>query len=59
MAATSLARTPRVVPRDMTRADICNVEPLTRDDAEALGLCLAVADFEDTDRWTLTDGGEQ
>ena len=60
MAATSLARTPRAVPRDMTRADICNVEPLTRDDFEALGFeddGLDVLGWDDA--WTLTVGGEQ
>jgi hypothetical protein len=57
MAATSLARTPRAVPRDMTRADIANVEPLTADDADALGLPLEWADLDDADCWTLTEGG--
>jgi hypothetical protein len=37
MAATLPARTPRAVPREMSKADICNVEPLTADDFEALG----------------------
>ncbi|HET6408759.1 MAG TPA: hypothetical protein VFG14_12815 [Chthoniobacteraceae bacterium] len=60
MAATSLARTPRAVPRDMTRADICNVEPLSADDFEALGFeddGLDVPGWDDA--WTLTVGGEQ
>jgi hypothetical protein len=54
MAATLPARSPRTVPRDMTRADICNVEPLSAEDFEAIG-------FEDDGlesiAWTLTEGG--
>lgn len=53
------------LPRTMSRADICNVEPITAADADALGLPAAVAYLDAGtldalgcgDSWTLTDGG--
>jgi hypothetical protein len=68
MATVSAKRAgSRAVARPMSWADICNVEPLTIDDAEAVGIPTAMAtiDAETLDAlgwgeaWTIAEGGAQ